>query len=82
MKTESKKDLARYQEALLTTLFENQSAPAIIEALQRDLKTTPWASYLDDADPDILELAAVIFQKWGCCGGARCQHLQGREEAC
>lgn len=73
MNTDAGKDLARYQEALLTTLFENERAPAIREGLKRELNGTPWDNYLDNADPDILELAAVIFQKWGCHGGPRCR---------
>lgn len=74
MNSEPRKDLARYQEALLSQLFGHSQAPEIILAMNKDLKGTKWDGYLNNADPDVLEMAALIFKKWGCHGGPECQH--------
>lgn len=66
--------LARFQEALLKALFENENALEIKEQTLGDCPPPKWRDYLQGADPEMLELAALIFQKWGCQGGEECSH--------
>lgn len=66
--------LAQFQESLLKALFENESALEIKEQALGECLSPKWREYLEGADPEMLELAALIFQKWGCQGGEGCSH--------
>lgn len=56
--------LACFQEALLKALSEEQSAAEIKAAIEEDCSAPEWREYLEGADSEMLELAAIIFQKW------------------
>jgi hypothetical protein len=58
------------QSKLLTVLYESQSGSDIFEQVKELSDSSETESWFKDDDPNMLELAAGIFQKWGCPGGA------------
>lgn len=76
--------LASYQNQLFRALFEHSQAEDVQAVLDQFLEgevDESLKNYIRAMQPEMLELAAVIFKKWGCRGGPDCRHSWPKRQA-
>jgi len=57
-------NLAEYQDALLELLSSGKTHAEIMESLKTDPKFENYREYVDQFDPDMVEVARELMGKW------------------
>jgi hypothetical protein len=58
-------ELEAFQSCLLDALYAHSSAAEIQDALLKHPNSSAFQDYMNEFDPEMLEVAAQLVKKWG-----------------